>query len=224
MEEQEVGGKQILESISRLRDITSSVKRGSDDMEESGKTLVKDTDEFIQTGKETVNGMNEILQGMNQINDAVGRVKDMSVENNHNFEALKNETEKFIVATGKEKQKILLIDDDTIHLEMVKEVLRVSYDVFTAKSGKEALSLFYQGLVPHLILLDLVMPKMDGWDVYSRIKAMSGLHNTPISVFSASTDPKDIQRSREMGAVESLNKPFNADDLTRRVGKLINAG
>jgi putative two-component system response regulator len=161
---------------------------------------------------------------MNQINDSVGRVKDMSAENNRNFESLKQETEKFKAATGKEKQKILLIDDDTIHLEMVKEELKGSYDVITAKSGKEALSLFYQGLVPHLILLDLVMPEMDGWDVYSRIKAMSGLHKTPISVFSASTDPKDIQRSREMGAVDYIKKPCNADDLIRRVGKMIKAG
>jgi putative two-component system response regulator len=148
----------------------------------------------------------------------------MSVENNRNFEALKQETDKFKADTGKEKQKILLIDDDTIHLEMVKEILKNGYDVFTAKSGKEALGLFYQGLVPHLILLDLIMPEMDGWDVYSRIKAMSGLHDTPISVFSASTDPKDIQRSQEMGAVDYIKKPVNPDELVRRVGKMIKAG
>jgi CheY-like chemotaxis protein len=68
------------------------------------------------------------------------------------------------------------------------------------------------------------MPEMDGWDVYSRIKAMSGLHDTPISVFSASTDPKDIQRSHEMGAVDYIKKPVNPDELVRRVGKMIKAG
>jgi methyl-accepting chemotaxis protein len=58
MEEQEVGGKQILESISRLRDLTSSVKQGSNHMAESGETLVRETDGFIKTSKETVEGMN----------------------------------------------------------------------------------------------------------------------------------------------------------------------
>jgi methyl-accepting chemotaxis protein len=53
MEEQESGGKQILESIGRLRDITSSVRKGADDMAESGKTLVRETDDFIRTSKET---------------------------------------------------------------------------------------------------------------------------------------------------------------------------
>jgi len=97
MEEQESGGKKILESISRLRDITSSVKKGSDNMESSGETLVRETDEFIKTSKETVDGMNEILKGINQINASIGHVNDMSMENNRNFESLKFETGKFIV-------------------------------------------------------------------------------------------------------------------------------
>jgi len=95
MQEQEIGGKQILESIGRLRDITRSVKNGSDDMEESGKTLVKETDEFIKTSREAVEGMNEILKSVNQISSSVSQVNDMSIENNHSFDALKKETEKF---------------------------------------------------------------------------------------------------------------------------------
>jgi len=95
MQEQETGGKQILESISRLRDITHSVKKGSDDMAESGKTLVKETDEFIKTSQEAVEGMNEILMGVNQISSSVSHVNDMSLENTRNFDALKQETEKF---------------------------------------------------------------------------------------------------------------------------------
>src|SRR5215475_13589797 len=71
MEEQESGGKQILESISRLRDITASVKKGSDDMAKSGETLVRETDEFIKTSQEAVEGMNGILIGVNQINVAI---------------------------------------------------------------------------------------------------------------------------------------------------------
>jgi methyl-accepting chemotaxis protein len=224
MEEQETGGKQILESISRLRDITSSVKKGSDDMAESGKTLVKETDGFIKTSKEAVEGMNQILTGVNQIKISVNHVNEMSLENSRNFESLKQETEKFNITIGNEKQKILVVDDDSIHLEMVKTVLSNDYDVTTAISGKEALGLFYQGLVPQLILLDLIMPEMDGWDMYGRIKAIGGLYDTPIAFFTTSTDPKDIEHAREIGAVDYIKKPYDKDDLLQRIARILKKG
>jgi methyl-accepting chemotaxis protein len=221
MEEQESGGKQILESISRLRDITASVEKGSGHMAESGKTLVKETDGFIKTSREAVEGMSEILKGVNQINISVNHVNDMSLENNRNFESLKKETEKFNVNAGDEKPKILIVDDDVMHLEMVEAVLANDYEVLTAVSGKDALGLFYQGLVPHLILLDLIMPDMDGWNTYSRIKAIGGLHDIPIAFFTSSGDPNDIQHAREMGAVDYIKKPYDKDDLLRRVEKIL---
>jgi methyl-accepting chemotaxis protein len=221
MEEQETGGRQILESIGRLRDLTSSVKKGSDNMAESGQTLVKETEGFIQTSKETVEGMNEIVKGINQINVSVNHVNDMSSVNNKNFDSLKQETEKFNVSAGNEKRKVLIVDDDNIHLEMVEAVLQNDYDVTAAKSGKEAMDLFYHGLVPGLILLDLIMPDMDGWDTYSRIKAISNLHDTPIAFFTASNDPKDIEHAQEMGAIDYIKKPFETEDLISRVGKII---
>jgi putative two-component system response regulator len=145
----------------------------------------------------------------------------MSHENNQNFESLKNETQKFNVTVGDEKQKILIVDDDEIHLEMVQAVLQDNYDVYTTKSGKDALGLFYQGLVPQLTLLDLIMPDMDGWNTYSRIRAISGLHDTPIAFFTSSSDPKDIQHAREMGAVDYIKKPFDKDDLVNRIRKIL---
>jgi methyl-accepting chemotaxis protein len=221
MQEQEIGGKQILESIGILRDITHSVKKGSDDMAKSGETLVKETDDFIKTSQETAESMNEILTGINQIKSSVNHVNEMSHENNSNFELLKQETDKFNDTVGNEKQKVLIVDDDSIHLEMVETVLQSEYEISTAKSGKEALSLFYQGLVPQLVLLDLIMPDMDGWDIYKRIKAIIGLHDTPIAFFTSSTDPKDIKHAHEMGAVDFIKKPYDKDDLLRRVGRII---
>jgi CheY-like chemotaxis protein/uncharacterized protein YukE len=221
MEEQEQGGKQILESISRLRDITASVKKGSDQMAESGKTLVHETDELIQNSKQTVEGMNEILQGINQISTAMVLVNEMSQENNKNFEALKTETNKFVDSLGNEKKKILVVDDEAPILVMAKGVLGDDYEVVTANSGKEALSYFYQGLLPALVLLDLVMPGMDGWDAYNRIKGLTGLHNTPIAFFTSSTDPKDIQKAQQMGAVDYIQKPCDHDELVRKVARLV---
>jgi methyl-accepting chemotaxis protein len=222
MEEQEIGGQQILESIGRLRDITHSVKTGSDNMMESGEALVRDTNEFISTSKEAVEGMSEILSGVNQISVSVAHVNEMSLENNRNFDALKSETAKFNDTIGNEKKKILIVDDDTIHLDMVGMVLQEEYEAVTAKSGKEALALFYQGLVPQLILLDLLMPDMDGWDTYNRIKAIGGLHDTPIAFCTSSDDPKNKERAREMGAVDYIKKPFDKDDMLNRIEKILN--
>jgi CheY-like chemotaxis protein len=221
MEEQEVGGKQILESISRLRDITGSVKNGSDQMAVSGETLVKETSGLIETSKETVEGMNEILQGINQISSAMGLVNEMSQENNKNFEALKTETNRFVDSLGNEKKKILVVDDEAPILVMVQGVLGEEYEVITATSGKDALSLFYQGLLPNLILLDLMMPGMDGWDAFTRIRGLSGLHNTPIAMFTSSTDPKDIRQAQEIGAVDYIKKPCDHDELLRKVARLV---
>jgi CheY-like chemotaxis protein len=113
------------------------------------------------------------------------------------------------------------VDDDDIHLEIVNATLQGEYDVFTAKSGKAALGLFYQGLVPKLILLDIIMPEMDGWDTYERIRAISGLHDTPTAFFTSSDDPKDIQKAREMGAADYIKKPLKRDDLLNRIGKIL---
>jgi methyl-accepting chemotaxis protein len=221
MEEQESGGRQILDSIGRLRDITSSVQKGSDDMAKSGEILVKETDEFIKVSRETVEGMNEILTGVNQIRISVDHVNEISHENNRSFESLKQETDKFQDSAGNEKKKILIVDDDKKHIENVREALKYYYDVRSASSGKEALGLFYQGLVPQMIILDLIMPDMDGWESYKRLKAIGGLNKIPIAFFTASDKPEDIEHAREMGAVDYFVKPFEQNDLITRINKIL---
>jgi CheY-like chemotaxis protein len=220
MEEQEVGGKQILESMGRLKEINSSVKTGSEKMLGSGDRLIRQTNDFIKTSNGVVNGMNDIVNGaMNEIKTAVDLVDEMSAENSQNFEDLKQETEKFKVVSDDGKKKILVVDDDEIYLELAKSVLGKDYEVITVKSGKEALQLFFQGLVPQLVLLDLIMPDINGWNAYGRIKGISNLHRVPIAFFTSSDDPADKARANEMGAVDFIKKPCK--DLLTRVEKLI---
>jgi CheY-like chemotaxis protein len=191
-------------------------------MAESGNTLVKETDDLIKTSKETVGSMNEIIVGINQISASMVLVNEMSQENNKNFESLKEETNKFVDSMGNEKKKVLVVDDEAPVLVMMKGVLSDDYDVITATSGQEALSLFYKGLIPNLVLLDLVMPGMDGWNAYTRIRSLSGFHSTPIAFFSSSTDPEDIKQAKEVGAADYIKKPCNQDELLSKVAKLVN--
>jgi CheY-like chemotaxis protein len=222
MEEQKAGGQQILDSIGRLKDITSSVKKSSDYMEETGGKLISKTNEFINISNQVVTGMNEIVDGaIKEIQTSVKHVNEMSEENDKNFAELKHETGKFTIS-GSTMKTILVVDDDSIHLEITQKMLEEKYEVVTSQSGKNALLLFYRGLVPDLILLDLVMPGMDGWDTYERIKAISNLHSVPIAFFTVSDDPEHRDKAKEMGIVDYINKPADRDDLLERVGKIVN--
>jgi len=121
---------------------------------------------------------------------------------------------------GDEKKKVFMVDDDEIHLVTAELILKGEYEIYKMKSGSEALKyLLDNKFVPDIILLDLVMPNMDGWETYSRIRAISGLHDTPIAFFTASKDPKDIQHAQEMGAVDYIKKPTSKDELLERITK-----
>jgi CheY-like chemotaxis protein len=222
MEEQEAGGRQILDAIGRLKEITVSVQKGSEGMSKSGSDLIRETDEFIRVSNEAMSGMSDIVSGaLKEIKTAVTHVTEMSVENNKNFVSLKIETEKFKTSTGQEKKKVLAVDDDEIQLEMLDAFLKENYDVITVKSCAEALKFLYQGLDPAYILLDLVMPEADGWVTYTRIKGISDLHNVPIAFLTVSSDPADMKRAKEMGAVDYIKKPTSKDELLGRMRKVL---
>ena len=222
MEEQEIGGKQILDAISRLKEITVSVQKGSDNMSQSGSDLVKEADEFIKISNKALDSMSAIVNGaLKEIKTAVGHVSEMSLENNKNFEDLKKETEKFKISTGNDKKKILAVDDDEIHLTLTSSMLESHYEIATAKSGQEALKLLYQGYNPSLIFLDLSMPEVDGWSTFERIKGISNLHGVPTAIFTVSDDPRDMEKAKKMGAADYIKKPCNRDELLERVAKML---
>jgi CheY-like chemotaxis protein len=220
MEAQEVGGQQLLKSIARLKELSISVEKGSGDMTATSSHLINQTNELIKNSNDTINGMNEMLNGaMHQIQTAVTHVDEMSTENSRNFEDLKKETDKFKIAASDAKKKILLVDDDKTYLEIAGNLLKKEYEVVVAQSGKEALHMFYEGLDPALILLDLMMPGMGGWDTLERIRGISKLHNTPIAICSGSDDPEQMAQSKRVGAVDFIKKPCK--DLLVRIKKLV---
>ncbi|MDR2629543.1 MAG: methyl-accepting chemotaxis protein [Spirochaetaceae bacterium] len=99
MEEQEVGGQQILESVGQLNHITGTVKKGSGDMTAASGALLRETSELMKISKETANGMNEMVGGVNQINSAVNGINNMSTENKMNIDALTQQVEMFVTGT-----------------------------------------------------------------------------------------------------------------------------
>ncbi len=223
MEEQEAGGKQIVDSMLHLKETSVTVRQGSEDMLESGSHLTTQTNDFINISNKVVEGMNNIINGaMQEIKAAVNLLNEMSTENTNNFDELKAESLKFKVDTSGAKKKIIIIDDEATVLTMTKTMLGDEYDVTMAKSGNDALKLFFQGYTPNLVLLDLSMPEMGGWDAYKRIRDLSKLHSVPIAIYTTSNDPKDRARAKEMGAVDYIQKPAKKEDLLSRIKRNIN--
>ena len=221
MEEQEIGGQQIIESVSRLREISLTVKDGSENLSASRDELIERTSQFSGIANQVIGDMNVIVNtAVNDIQIAVRNIDEVNVENNTNFSELKKETEKFKISTGDEKKTVILIGGDAAHLAAAKGILERDYEVISAQSGKEALVLFYRGLVPNLILLDLTISGTDGWDVYERIKTISSLHAVPVALFTSSDDMHDKQRGQQMGAVDYIKKPAQKEELLEKAARL----
>jgi CheY-like chemotaxis protein len=125
------------------------------------------------------------------------------------------------VESGGGKKKVIVIDDEETVRIMTTASLGSDYDVTTAGSGQAALNLFLQGYVPDLVILDLNMPEMDGWETFTRIRDISRLRKTPIAIYSTSEDPKDKARAKELGAADYIHKPAKKPELLLRAGKLV---
>jgi len=117
--------------------------------------------------------------------------------------------------------KILIVDDELDILKMVVFRLRKSgYEVITATDGQEALEMIEKDN-PDLIILDLVLPKIDGYEVCKRLKASDEFRNMPVIFLTASTCADLSEKAKELGADDYLTKPFEPDILIERVGKYV---
>lgn len=112
---------------------------------------------------------------------------------------------------------ILIVDDNSNNLKVVAGVLNeVGYNLRMAKSGKQALSVLTK-TIPDLILLDIQMPGMDGFETCLKIKENASLEAIPIIFLTANTDVKSISRAFEVGGVDFVTKPFNSNELLARI-------
>ena len=121
-----------------------------------------------------------------------------------------------------DKKKILIIDDEPAILLVTRRRLETnSYEVITAASGKEGIEKA-TAFKPDLILLDLIMPELDGYEVCKRLKASEETKGIPVIIFTASSGPEDFgQKATELGAAGYLEKPFESDDLLSIIEKNI---
>jgi DNA-binding response OmpR family regulator len=115
------------------------------------------------------------------------------------------------------RKKILVVDDEDDILHFLELVLREKgYDVATASGGHEALTKA-QIERPNLILLDIMMPQMDGWEVLKLLRVDDGTADIPVAMLSARTEAKDRVQGLQEGAIDYICKPFSLQELLAKI-------
>jgi DNA-binding response OmpR family regulator len=114
------------------------------------------------------------------------------------------------------KQTILLVDDTPQNLQVLYQTLKERYELYSADNGRDALALA-ESLHPDLILLDIMMPEMDGFEVCRIIKGNNTLKEIPVLFLTALVEESDESLGFEVGGADYIIKPFNPKIVLQRV-------
>lgn len=153
-----------------------------------------------------------------------------------NITAQKNESELILpelAATEQEEietesevsgnARILLVDDDIVNLQSAKAILKLGgYNVTAVNSGKLALKKLEKTSKYSLVILDVMMPEMSGYEVCKKIRESKSLFELPVLILTAKTAAKDIVMGFEVGANDYLPKPYEPEEVLARVKTLVN--
>lgn len=115
-----------------------------------------------------------------------------------------------------DKAKILIVDDTPANIETLNETLENDFDIYFAMDGNDALQKV-QLLEPDLILLDIMMPVMDGFEVCRKLKENKQFRDIPVIFITALDQPEDESKGLVLGAADYVTKPFNPDLVLLRV-------
>jgi sigma-B regulation protein RsbU (phosphoserine phosphatase) len=116
-----------------------------------------------------------------------------------------------------EQQKILVVDDERLNINVLVDLLKPDYKMMAAKNGEQALKAVRVANPPDLILLDIMMPEMDGYEVCRRLKADEATRDIPVIFITAMGDTSDETKGLEAGAVDYITKPISPPIVQARV-------
>ena len=119
--------------------------------------------------------------------------------------------------------KIMIVNDEKDLLTAIKEALERSdnkYEVMTADSGMECFELLSDEQVPDLILLDLIMPEMNGWEVHKKLKETPAWRNIPV-IFISTSENRTSELVGNTNVKDFIEKPFGIEDLKMKIGKIL---
>jgi CheY-like chemotaxis protein len=125
------------------------------------------------------------------------------------------------VPGAEKKKRVLVVDDDPTVLEMLERYLGREHEVVVARDGPGAVALATRAPLPDLILLDIMMPGLDGLTVAHRLRMVPELKHTPIIFVTAKDGPMDVVKGIQAGARSYITKPFKLEELRSKVDKAL---
>jgi len=118
------------------------------------------------------------------------------------------------------RKKVVIVDDNASDLAIVRNLLKTYYEVYPAPSGKKLLALM-EKFIPDIVLLDIEMPEMSGFDALNAMKENPRLKDIPVVFITAKDDEESAIKGLELGAVDYVTKPFSGPLLLRRISNLL---
>jgi len=217
--------RNISVTLKNIIDGVTVTEKQSDDTGTRINTMSTQINSFAETMSGLINTFGELSAESGEITAALDNLQDQSNMVKSDYAEILKMTEKLHTAMRDlnmlSKKKVLVIDDEETILTMTQSALQEDYNVTTVNSARKALDMFIGGYVPHLILLDLYMPEIGGWDAIVRIRNLSELHQTQIAIYTTSEEQKDMDKAKEVGAVDYINKPLNKTELQEKIAKLL---
>ena len=117
-----------------------------------------------------------------------------------------------------EKQKILIVDDSEMNRFILTQMLREDYDILEAGDGLKAVEIMQQQAEQiSLVLLDIIMPGLDGFGVLDKMNQMGWIEDIPVIIISSDRSPVAVERAYEMQAADFISRPFDAAIVRHRV-------
>ncbi len=121
-----------------------------------------------------------------------------------------------------ERHKILIVDDSEMNRELLSDMLEGDYDVHTASNGMEAYTMILNGRHDFsVVLLDIVMPKMDGFELLEIMNQKDWINDIPVIMISSEKDEATIERAYDLGVIDFIDRPFNERVIRRRITSTI---
>ena len=118
-------------------------------------------------------------------------------------------------------KKILVVDDKISISKLISQFLSQTFEVHTEQDGFKALAWLQEGNMPDLILTDLQMPNMDGFELITKIKESGYFSDIPIIVLSSQESSEDRVKCLKLGAEDYIMKPFNPEELLIRIERVL---
>lgn len=118
-------------------------------------------------------------------------------------------------------KQVLVIDDEPIMRKLLMQILKDKHEVVLKENGREALEWMYSGNIPDLVVADLNMPEIDGFEYIEKVRESGFFNDVPLIVLSGEESSAERIKCLKLGANDYLIKPFNPEELGLRIDNLI---